>query len=129
MSTMSEPDQGADPGPLDLSEQIEASETFSTLTEAIDHGLVVLARYATDTEPRSLCPERIGIDNQGHYQVEAFQISGPSTSGLDGQGWRCFHLSQLMILATREDGWISGPRDTARSSCFHLIVHPVPGTA
>jgi hypothetical protein len=117
-----------DPGPPDDPDAIERSETFRLLVDAIDRRLVVVVRFDGDAEPRRICPDRIGIDPHDQYQVEAFQLSGPSASGTGREEWKCFHLRRLEVVGTEADGWMAGPRETARSRCFEQVVHPAPGT-
>jgi hypothetical protein len=119
---------GDDPGPPDEPDAIERSETFRVLADAIDRQLVVVTRYGDEPEPRRICPDRIGIDPHDQYQVEAFQLSGPSASGTGTESWKCFHLHRLEIVGTETEGWATGPRESARSRCFAHVVHPTPGT-
>ena len=117
-----------DPGPPDDPGEIESSETYRLLTDAIDRQLVLLVRFEDETAPRRVCPDRIGIDPHDQYQVEAFQLSGPSESNTGTDAWKCFHLHSLQVMGVEEEGWALGPRETARSHCFEQVVYPAPGT-
>lgn len=115
-------------GPPDDAGAIEGSDLFRALAEAIDRELVVLVRFRDEAEPRRICPDRIGIDVHDQYQVEAFQVSGPSASGATTDAWKCFHLHDLALVGAEQEGWRLGPRASTAGSCFHQVVHPVPGT-
>src|SRR3954470_13099892 len=99
-----------DPGPPDDFGRIEASETFRTLVDAINQQTVLLVRFKAETEPRVICPDRIGIHPHDQYQVEAFQLRGPSSRGERIFAWKCFHLHDLKIVGTEPEGWTIGPR-------------------
>jgi hypothetical protein len=108
--------------------EIESSEIFRTLVRAIDGEQVVLVRFKGEPEPRRICPDRIGIDVHDQYQVEAFQLSGPSESMSGVQQWKCFHLHDLEFVGIQDTGWVDGPRTSTAGHCFHQVVYPVPGT-
>ena len=113
--------------PPDDPARIESSEVYRLLAEAIDDRLVVVAHYKGGAA-RRLCPDRIGIDDDDQYQVEAFQLSGPSSRGSGEGQWKCFHLHNLEVMGTETEGWVDSPRASTASNCFHLVVHPTPGT-
>jgi hypothetical protein len=117
------------PGPPDDANATEGTTLFAALVEAIDRELVLLVRFRGETESRRICPDRIGIDAHDQYQVEAFQLGGPSASDTGTDQWKCFHLRDLELVGTEAEGWKLGPRATAAGRCFHQVVYPVPGTA
>lgn len=119
---------GHEVGPPDDPDAIEGSELYRLLIQAIDGQQVLAIRYEGEAETRRVCPDRIGIDPHDQYQVEAFQLSGPSASGAGAHEWKCFHLSRIEIVGVEDKGWVAGPRETARSHCFDQVVHPAPGT-
>lgn len=115
-------------GPPDDPSAIEGSALYRALVEAIDREEVLRVRFRNEREPRRICPDRIGIDAHDQYQIEAFQLSGPSASGEGSGHWKCFHLHDLALVGRERDGWWIGPRATTAGRCFQLVVHPVPGT-
>src|SRR4051812_17467520 len=108
-----------DPGPPDDAGTIESSSLYRALVEAIDRGEVLLVRFKDETEPRQICPDRIGIDVHDQYQLEAFQLSGPSESGAGTEAWKCFHLHDLVLVETASSGWHLGERASTAGTCFH----------
>jgi hypothetical protein len=120
--------RAADPGPPDDLGAVETSDLFRILAEAIDREQVVAVHFGGETDVRRICPDRSGIDVHDQFQVEAFQLSGPSASDTGTNHWKCFHLRDLEVVGVEPEGWRIGPRATTAGSCFHHVVHPTPGT-
>jgi hypothetical protein len=109
--------------------EIESSEAFRRLAEAIDGRYPVQAYYKTETAPRILCPVRIGVSSSGHYLVEAYQIGGPSESveaspWEELPAWRTPRIADLHGLTPAPFNWQDGPSGSNKPRSFERIVWP-----
>jgi hypothetical protein len=112
--------------------EIEISERFRLLAEAIDNRYPVQAYYKTETAPRILCPIRIGVTAAGHYLVEAYQIAGPSESvdrspWSELPDWRTPRLVDLHGVSRAPFNWQEPPPVAGRSRSLERIVWPPVG--
>jgi hypothetical protein len=78
------------------------------LIAAIEEHHVVALRYGRRPEPRHLLPHVLYLTSTGRPMLDAYQLSGPTTSG-PLPGWREFALERIVRLEVLEERFLPVP--------------------
>jgi hypothetical protein len=77
--------------------------------------------FAYEGRPREACPLILGYSADGKEVVFAYQVGGRTSKGGKLPAWRCFYLSKISALATREGEWREDDSHTQTQSCVRQV--------
>ena len=71
--------------------------------------------------PREACPLILGYSADAKEVVFAFQVGGRTSKGGKLPAWRCFYLTKISALTTREGEWREDDSHKQAQSCVHFV--------